>query len=313
MHRPRVCRIVNGFRDSPDCAAAGDADGCHSRGMESRHDITRAVTVRGGVARVADLRELGFRRTAFERAVAQGTLRRIRQGWVATTDADPLLIGAARHGVVLSCVTQARRLGLWVHERNPGLHAAATNRAVKASRGVRVHWAIPLVPRHPSALEDPIENVLALIAECEPFEQALATWESALNKSLVTIEALRNLSWRPAARRILAEAQPFADAGLETYLRPRLRWLRVPVHIQAWIAGHRVDALVGERLVLQIDGGHHVGAQRSEDIQHDAELTLMGYHVIRISYEQMMFGWPTVQDLIMRAVAQGLHRARRRA
>jgi very-short-patch-repair endonuclease len=73
--------------------------------------------------------------------------------------------------------------------------------------------------------------------------------------------------------------------------------------------GHRVDALIGARLVLQIDGKHHVGAQRTENIRHDAELTLLGYHVIRVSYTQMMFDWPQVQDLILRAVAQGLHRA----
>lgn len=166
------------------------------------------------------------------------------------------------------------------------------------------------MPRHPDALVDPIENVLAYIAECEPFEQALATWESALNTSLVTIDALRGYAWKPAARRILERAMPFADAGLETYLRERLRWLRLPIRVQIWIAGHRVDTLVGDRLVLQIDGAHHVGAQRTEDIRHDAELTLMGYHVIRMSYTQVMFDWPMVQDVIMRAVAQVLHRVR---
>src|SRR5690606_34658000 len=70
-------------------------------------------------------------------------------------------------------------------------------------------------------------------------------------------------------------SDPFADAGTETYLRSRLRWLKLRILIQIWVAGHRVDALIGDRLVLQIDGKHHVGAQRSEDIRHDAELRLM--------------------------------------
>lgn len=178
---------------------------------------------------------------------------------------------------------------------------------------IRVHWAKPLIPRPPDVLTDPIENVLAIVAECEPFEQALATWESALNKGLAQREVLQSLPLRPIARRVLAQATPFADAGLETYLGVRLRWLRLPIRFQTWIGGHRVDALVGERLVLQTDGAHHVGAQRSEDIRHDAALKLMGFHVIRVSYTQMMDEWPMVQDLIMRAVAQGLHRAPRRA
>ena len=65
-----------------------------------------------------------------------------------------------------------------------------------------------------------------------------------------------------------------------------------------------------DRLVLQIDGAHHTGAQRDEDIAHDATLTLMGYHVIRVSYRHVVDDWASVQDTIMRAVAQGLHRAR---
>lgn len=79
------------------------------------------------------------------------------------------------------------------------------------------------------------------------------------------------------------------------------------MYFQTWIAGHRVDALIGDRLVVQIDGGTHVGAQRSADIRHDAELMLMGFHVIRVGYHQIIDEWPVVQDQIMRAVAQGLH------
>lgn len=262
--------------------------------------------------RVVSLRARGFRRAQFEGALRAGSLLRVRPGWVQVPQADPLLVAAALRGVVLTCVTQAKRLGLWVHAQTPGIHVGATpGSAGGKPQQIRVHWAKPLIPRDPDALEDPVENVLALIAECEPHEQALATWESALRKGLVTREALEGYALKPAARELLGEATPFADAGLETYLRPRLRWLRLPLRIQTWIAGHRVDALIGERLVLQIDGAHHVGAQRSEDIRHDAELRLMGYHVIRISYEQMMNEWPMVQDLIMRAVAQGLHLARR--
>lgn len=197
-----------------------------------------------------------------------------------------------------------------MHDRNPGIHVAATpGSAGGKPQTIHVHWSKPIVPRPPGVLEDPIENVLAIVAECEPHERALATWESALNKQLVEISAMGNLPLRPAARRLLAEAMPFADAGLETYLRVRLRWLKLSLRTQIWIAGHRVDALIGERLILQIDGVQHVGEQRMEDNRHDAELRLMGYHVIRIGYRQMIEEWPMVQDLIMRAVAQGLHLA----
>ncbi|WP_231916229.1 endonuclease domain-containing protein [Microbacterium karelineae] len=90
---------------------------------------------------------------------------------------------------------------------------------------------------------------------------------------------------------------------------PRLRWLKLPLRQQVWIGGHRVDLPIGDRLVLQIDGGHHVDAQRMSDNEHDAVLRLMGYHVIRVGYRQVIDDWPMVQDLILSAIAQGLHLA----
>lgn len=88
----------------------------------------------------------------------------------------------------------------------------------------------------------------------------------------------------------------------------RLRWLKLRIVQQTWIAGHWVDLLIGDRLVLQIDGAHHDDPkQRQKDIAYDARLRLLGYTVIRVSYQQVMNDWPSVQHLIMQAVAQRLH------
>jgi very-short-patch-repair endonuclease len=271
-----------------------------------------AVVLRGGVVRTSVLHDLGWSRRAVDRAVKAGTLVRMRTGWIATPTADADLVTAARTGVVLSCVSQARRLGLWVLN-DDGIHVVA--RAHAGHIGpitATVHWAKPLVPRTPDLLADPIENVLGVVAICQPFETALAIWESALNKGLVDLQGMRRLTLPPAARRLAQECTPFADSGLESFAVPRLRWLKLSLRRQIWIAGHRVDLLIAERLVLQIDGGHHVGAQRERDIAHDAALMLLGYHVIRVGYSQIVESWPSVQDLIMRAVAQGLHVADRR-
>lgn len=275
--------------------------------------VTDAVAQRGGIVRAAQLRRLGYSERALRAAVEGGELVRPRRGWVATPSGDPLLRAAAQAGVVLSCVTQAQRLGLWV------LHADAAHVAASAHSGsVRiedsrtvVHWAEPIVPRAPDALVDPIENVLALTAVCLPFEEALAIWESALERGLVSLPALRLLPFRGRAREVLDDASPFSGSGLESFIPPRLAWLRVPIVPQTWIAGHRVDFLIGDRLVLQIDGGTHVGAQRDADNEHDAALMLLGYHVIRVGYAQVVHRWHTVQDTITRAVAQGLHLAAR--
>ena len=79
---------------------------------------------------------------------------------------------------------------------------------------------------------------------------------------------------------------------------------------QVKLAGRFVDIVVGDRLVLQIDGYEfHTSAQRSSDIAHDAELRLRGYTVLRLSYAQIVHDWDAVAAVIRRAIAAGLHLA----
>lgn len=279
------------------------------------HDARRTALLEsvqggGGVVRAAKLVKAGHSEHTIAAAVSAGLLKRVRRTWLAAPDADVYLIAAARAGVVLTCVTQARRCELWVEHDEEHSHVAAHPHAsrIDVAAGTRVHRARPLIARQPGVLEDPIANVLGVVAACQPFEPALAIWESALNKGLIDAPTLAKLPLSGRAREILEAASPYSDSGLETYVATRLRWLRVRIIPQVWIAGHRVDFLIGERLVLQIDGSHHIGLQREKDNRHDAQLLLMGYHVIRVGYTQIMEDWPSVQHAIMLAIAQGLHR-----
>ncbi|MFS0910886.1 endonuclease domain-containing protein [Microbacterium sp. 179-I 3D2 NHS] len=218
-----------------------------------------------------------------------------------------MLVAAARRGVVLSCVTLAARKGLWVlDDAVPHVAAPPTSGHASAARGV-IHWSKPIFPRDPDSREDSLGNALVILARCQPYESALATWESAFRQRLLDPGELERAPLPPAARRLLVDARPFADSGTETIFRTRLGWLDVPITPQVWILGHRVDFLLGERLVVQIDGGHHVGAQRSSDIAHDALLKLHGYHVIRIGFDQLVNQWPWVQRTILAAIGQRLH------
>ncbi|MGV2982884.1 type IV toxin-antitoxin system AbiEi family antitoxin domain-containing protein [Microbacterium sp. AGC85] len=262
---------------------------------------------RNGVARVDALRRAGVSEHALRRARERGQLFSVCRGWVALRGADPMLIAAARRGVVLSCVTLAARKGLWVLDSSePHLAAPARSGHARVERGV-IHWNVPLFPRDPESCEDSLENALVIVARCQPYEAALAVWESAAKKGMLDVEVMRGTPLPPAARRMVEDVRPFADAGTETIFLTRLRWLDLPILPQAWVLGHRVDCLIGDRLIVQIDGGHHVGEQRTSDIRHDAELKLRGYHVIRIGYDQLFDQWPQVQALIMAAVAQRLH------
>jgi very-short-patch-repair endonuclease len=272
-------------------------------------DVVRVLAAGQGIARVTTLRRSGITEHSLRRALRGDAVVSVCRGWVALPHADPMLVAAARRGVVLSCITLAARRGLWVTAASePHVAAPPKSGHANAVRGV-VHWNRPTFARDPDRLEDSIENALILVARCQPYEDALATWESGLRAGAVDLAALERMHLPPPARRMLADARPFADAGTETIFRTRLAWLNVPITPQVWIFGRRVDFVLGERLVVQIDGGHHVGAQRTSDIAHDAELMLRGYHVIRISYDQLMNQWASVQGTILAAIAQRLHRA----
>ncbi|GEB45386.1 hypothetical protein MTE01_13310 [Microbacterium testaceum] len=265
----------------------------------------------GGVAASARVQREGFSAGTVGAAVRAGAVLRIRRRWLALPEADAFLVAAARSGVVLTCSTAAHRLGLWVLEHEE-VHVAAPPHAgrITVAEGTRVHRCTPLMPRHPEDLVDGVVNILGVVSKCLPTEQALAVWDSALNKKLVTLDEMRRYRLTGRGRALPDLATPLADSGLETFLIVRLRWLGERLTPQAWILGHRVDLLIGERLVVQVDGAHHVGAQREADIRHDARLMLNGYHVIRVGYRQVVEDWPSVQQLVVHAIAQGLHRAR---
>lgn len=297
-----IGRVVHGSADSR-LRSCGLGEGGGVRPATVLHDL-------GGIARTAEALRRGLTRRDIDRALSQGQVVRPAKGWIALPSVDGELAFAARHHVVLSCLTQAVRLKLWVLER-PGLpHVAAPNRGAKVrSGGMVVHWTRPLVPRAPMLLEDPLENVLAHVAECQPYETALAVWESALNAGMTSLLSLRRLPLARRAAELLSHCRPFSDSGLESLVHSRLRWLPIPVRQQVVVGGRRVDLLLGERLIVQIDGAHHVGKQRTDDIAHDARLILLGYRVIRLSYEQVMLRWEDAQEVVLGAIARGEHLA----
>lgn len=275
--------------------------------MSIEHDLQR----HGGVALTAALQRNGYSAHDLRMAVAAKKIVRVRRGWVSLPEADPQLTFAARHAVVLTCVTQAARLGLWVLN-NERRHVAGslTSRKTTAPDSV-VHWQRPLILRRPGVLADSIENVLDCVSACQSHNAALAIWDSALQRKLTDYSALAALPLRWKSRALLDECTPFADSGLETIFRTNLRWIGVPLHTQARVHGHRVDILIGERLIVQLDGKQHAGAQRVSDMEHDAALAQRGYTVMRFGYAQVVYRWHEVESAILGAIARNLHRARR--
>ncbi|MET0830664.1 MAG: DUF559 domain-containing protein [Microbacterium sp.] len=137
-------------------------------------------------------------------------------------------------------------------------------------------------------------------------------WESAIRIEGLSVDAIRRIQWRTSAARSCAGAVTgLSDSGLETIVVLKLSPWGIPIRQQIVVAGRRVDLLIGERLVVQIDGFEHhsTSAQRTKDVALDAELVLRGFTVLRFTYAQIVHDWDTVERSIARAIAAGAHRA----
>ncbi|HWL78266.1 endonuclease domain-containing protein [Microbacterium sp.] len=137
-------------------------------------------------------------------------------------------------------------------------------------------------------------------------------WESALNKGLVDGRMLARIQWGSPRAAALAElATSLSDSGLETLFLSRISAFGLEVRQQVVLDGRRVDFLIGERLVVQLDGfAHHSTAhERRRDIEADARLALFGFTVLRFDWKQVIHEWSSVERTVLTAVAQGLHRA----
>lgn len=245
-------------------------------------------------------------------AVRSGEVRSIRRHWLATPTASGDLVEAAALGARVSCVSAARHRKWWLPESVDGslhLHFRPHGRSAEFE-GV-AHWTVPVVlTPHTSLVESP-ENTLAHVAGCLDPESARVVWESAIRTENLSVLALRQVQWHSRAAKELSECvSDLSDSGLESIFVTRLSPWGLPLRQQIMLAGRFVDVLIGDRLVVQVDGyAFHASssAQRTRDVAHDAELRLRGYTVLRFTYAQIVHDWPAVERAISRAIAARLH------
>ncbi|QKJ20141.1 endonuclease domain-containing protein [Microbacterium hominis] len=268
----------------------------------------------GGIVHRAAAERAGFPISVRRAAVRTGAVRKLRRDWLATDDAPPDLVTAAINGGTLTCVSAARRRGWWMPEGAPtGIHLRVDPHASSpVDPDVAVHWSQRIAPARPDSLLESVEDTLAHIAVCLDAESAQVVWNSAVKLESRSPAALQRVRWRTQAARDCADrASEQSDSGLETIAVVRLTPWGIPIQQQVVLLGRPVDILMGERLVIQIDGyAHHASsAQRSRDVAFDAELALLGYTVLRFTYVQIVHDWEGVERTIARAIAAGLHLA----
>ncbi|MEZ3159736.1 DUF559 domain-containing protein [Microbacterium sp. BWT-B31] len=267
---------------------------------------------KGGVTHTREAGLAGYASRTIAEAERRDLVRRIRRSWIVLPGTDAATLAAVSVGGRVTCVTAASALGMWVPHAAQGAvpHVAVPSTAGRIPReGIRLHWARGPAPIPAHAVREHPLNVLAHVATCLDRVDALAVWNSAARMPRLEPDVLRSVAWSDARARKLARAvSVLSDSGLETHAVEGLRALGLRVRQQVWVADQPVDVLVGDRLVVQLDGAHHLEqAQRRRDIRHDSRLRLMGYTVMRFDYQQVLFDWPFVESTITAAVAQRLH------
>ncbi|QEO10576.1 DUF559 domain-containing protein [Protaetiibacter larvae] len=250
----------------------------------------------------ATLRAHGFTSRAIAQALAEHRLVKLRRGKYARPDAPPELLAAARAGGRLSCVSALAHHGAWTLEHT--LHVRIARGVAAAGRGVHIHWTDE---RGFGDVDDP-ETALGIAISCLTFREAVVVVDSLGNRGILpwaTVEAVCRRT--PRGRRVLAAADPRSESGLETLARLALRSRRVRLRSQVQIPGiGRVDLLIGDRLVLELDGESFHG-DFDRDRARDRALVLAGYLVVRVSYRQLMDDWASVEAQLMELVRRGEH------
>lgn len=262
----------------------------------------------GGVVSTTVLRSLGSSYEDIREWAAVGQLvGHPRKGWWELPNAEAEVLRAVHAGGVLTCVSALVRLGAYRPFGDTELHVRARRGRIVA-RGVR-NCSPGRGPAPVIAVDEPLVAVRAAI-RCLDVENAVAVLDSMVRNRIATTEDLRQELGGGSRGRDLLRRCSRADSGAESLVRVRLRALNLTVRSQVCIDGvGRVDLVVGERLVIEVDSrAHHTDlANYRSDRVRDRRLAELGYRELRVTWEEVMFGWEEVERQILAMVHRGDH------
>lgn len=231
-----------------------------------------------------------------------GTLTHLRRGWYATAEAPDPVRQAVRAGGALTCVSALALMGAWTMPP-PTLHIRVGRGSRPHPSGLLVHWSHDPVG---GPIDSAVRAIQQLLA-CADTRAAVVALDSVLHLRLVEPEVVvATLSLSSRGRRILPLLDARSESGLETIARLGLRRCRVDFRPQVHLPGiGRVDFLIGDRLVLEVDGRQW--HDFDDDRDRDRRLLAAGYLVVRASYSQVMNEWPLIEGQILGLIRRREH------
>ncbi|MDM4762565.1 DUF559 domain-containing protein [Galbitalea sp. SE-J8] len=281
------------------------------------HDV---ITRFHGIVATHELLAAGWSEGGIRWALKLGVISRIRKGWYCEPHLHPDVQRAARVGGRLTCESLAVRLALWVPETDGRLHVAVLPDRTQLRRHDRhdvrlserpdarvvVHWTSR---RTGSRIHVDIIDMVVDLCDCRPPWFVFIVAESALNRGNLSRGELERSLDRvpPSHRRLLGVAGVLSESGGESAFALILIELGFEVVQQVWIGRDRVDFLVGERLVVEIDGrAYH---DRARDNRRDGRLIRARMHVLHFDSDMVLHERDDVVATFLAAIARNEHRA----
>lgn len=241
--------------------------------------------------------------------VAQGQLRRLRVGWYAQPAADPTIVRAVTAGGTLACVSALALHGVWTPDRRI-LHVRRHRnfRSHPLERGIVDCGSGGDLPAARRSV-DPLPVALRSAWRCLPTDEFVAVADSLWLMGLDPAQVAEILGGGRDVLNAVA-LMDRAESGTESLVRLRLRRRRLRVRAQIEIEGvGRVDLLVGDRLVIEVDSrAHHTGTENhSRDRWRDLRLHERGFVVLRLTWAQVMHHWDEVEPVILALASRRAH------
>lgn len=286
--------------------------------------VVLTISSLGEVAERSQLIARGVRPSQLAAAIRSGSVTRVRRGWFATASASLEQLTAVRIGGRIGGTTACATFGIWVPESDAihvSLYRNSSRLRPSPTRGrpVILDWTSDAAPVDPwtSAWRVDLESAVAQCLRLLAVDEAIALLDSALHaRALSRLAVSRLLLGAPEKLRsieTLMDAR--AESGTESLVRVRLAACGVVCMPQVKIPGvGRVDLVVGDRLVIEVDGFrfHSSAKDFARDRDRDLTLAALGYRVIRLSYRQVISDWPASEAAILAVLDAGEHLAVRR-
>ncbi|TPW76104.1 type IV toxin-antitoxin system AbiEi family antitoxin domain-containing protein [Schumannella soli] len=280
----------------------------------------------GGFARTRQLLAAGATERMLTSAVRTGRLRRARNGWYSTREADDPEFRAARVGGMLAGLSALRILGVWewqadrvlrvvVRHGDSRLRSSTGRRRPRDrfDRRVRVSWDAELPRRGPDATTlEPLLDALVRVVREEPDDVAALALDWACCEGRIDRVAVEWVLKRcgRAGRRVARLMDARSQSLLESVTRIRLLRRGHRVRSQAPLSGGGdIDLLIDDCVALECDGRRFHEGRFVRDREKDLLILTEGMTPVRVGADHIRDGWPLVLTALDAALAR--HRAAR--